>query len=298
MEAADPQDPNATVNSSDAFRPDCRHRSERDEDRVICDKPGMSKTVIGVGVLILVAGGALWLGQRADNAVLRREFGLLRQEVRQMAERKISEPFATITPAPENPAARDNTTELAALRAEIVALRKTTQEMVGTVQTAVTQAQADHKQVDPAVRAALVPASAWKNAGRGTPSATAETVLWAALAGDVDTLAGALTMSPEVRAKAEAWLAGMGEGARQQYGTPEKVLALLIAKDAATLSGMQVLGQKELGPDETGVRVRFASADGKLKENDFRMLRFGDGWRVALPDAAVEKLAKQLSGRR
>jgi len=255
----------------------------------------MSKTVIGMGVLVVVAAGALWLGQRADNAALRREVGLLRDELRRTAEQKRLEPPATVAVVEEEQGARHNA-EWVALRAEIAALKKLTQEMIHTVQSA--PPPVENKAADIAARAALVPAGSLKNAGRSTPATTAETVFWAALAGDVDTLAGALTMSPEMHTKAEAWLANMGEAARQQYGSPEKVLALLIAKDAATLSGMQVLGQQELGPNEMGVRVRFASTDGKVKEDDFRMLRAGDGWRLNLPDAAVETLAKKLNGKK
>jgi hypothetical protein len=142
----------------------------------------------------------------------------------------------------------------------------------------------------------LVPSIAWKNAGKATPEAATETVLWAALGGDVDTLSNALVFTPTAREKADALFAGLSESARQQYGTAEKVIALMIAKDAATLNGMQVLGQKEVAADNVAVRLRFANTEGKTKDDNFLMRRTSDGWRLVLPDVAVEKFARQLSG--
>jgi len=146
-----------------------------------------------------------------------------------------------------------------------------------------------------AVPTNLIPAGALKNAGQATPEASTQTALWAAVSGDVDALAATLMFTPTARAKADEWFAGMTAGAQQQYGSPEKVIALMIAKDAEALSGMQVLGQKEIGPDNVGVRVRIAGTDGKTKDDTLFLHRSADGWKMVLPDATVEKFARQLS---
>jgi hypothetical protein len=75
-------------------------------------------------------------------------------------------------------------------------------------------------------------------------------------------------------------------------------MALMIAKDAAGLSGMQVIGQKEVSPDNVGVRVRFGATDGTTKDDNLLMRRVGDDWRMVLPDAAFEKIARKVSGQR
>jgi hypothetical protein len=61
---------------------------------------------------------------------------------------------------------------------------------------------------------------------------------------------------------------------------------------------MQVLGQRELGPDDVGVRLRLASSDGKTKDDTLLMHRTVDGWKMLLTDGAVEKFARQLRGGR
>lgn len=187
--------------------------------------------------------------------------------------------------------------ELRKLREDIGALRKSTQEISQFTQMA--QAAAAMKTLgntEASIPTKLTSADALRNLGRATPESATETVLWAAVGGDVDVLSNSFLLTPTAREKADAWFAGLSESTRQQYGSPEKVIALMIAKDAAGLSGMQVLGQKEIAPDNVGVRVRFGALDGKTKDDNLVMRRSTDGWRMVIPDNAVEKFARQLAG--
>jgi len=262
----------------------------------------MSKLVVTVGVIVVAAGAAgIWL-QHLVNVQLRREVSLLRDEMQGMSGRDrqsatVVPPSPTLYAAANGERSAGLSDDISKLREEIGALRNSTQELNKFAQMA--QAAAALKSMggtENSVATKLIPVNAMKNAGKSTPEATTETVLWAAAGGDVDTLSNALTFTPTAREKADAWFASLSEGTRQQYGSPEKVIALMIAKDAANLSGMQVLGQKDIATDHVGVRVRFAAGEGKVKDDNLVMRRADDGWRMLLSDVVVDKFARQLGG--
>lgn len=264
----------------------------------------MSKVVVAVGIIVLAAGGAAFYAQSRANAALRREIAGLREEVRnaglaakQNAANASRVQTSDATPAPAVIDALPGTTndEVSQLRKEMTALRKSTTALLQLAEAA--QAAKDLSKSSESVATKLVPASQWKNAGKGSPEASTETVLWAAIGGDVDTLANAMTFTDAGRVKADAWFASLPDGVRNQYGSPEKVIALLVAKDAAGLAGMQVLGQKEVAPDSVGLRVRVANNEGQTKDETFVMKRGSDGWRMLLSDGVVEKFARKLGGK-
>lgn len=257
------------------------------------------------GIAAALAAGAVWI-QHRDAAELRREVGLLRTEMRLLASdvKAAAAPSATtgagsaeavLTPA--NAAEGTMTArELAKLREEMSSLRKNTQEITQFIQAA--SAMKTLAAADASIPTKLIPADALKDLGRATPEAGAQTALWAAVGGDVDNLSKSLVLTPTAQQKADAWFASLPEATRQQYGTPERVIALMMARDAAGLSGIQVLGQKEIAPDNVAMRLRFGSVDGKTKDDNLLMRRGGDGWRIVIPDNAVEKFARQVSGAR
>jgi hypothetical protein len=265
----------------------------------------MSKLAVGVGVVALASLGAAFYAQSRANSALQQQIAGLREEVRRGIATSAASAAKThtqqsgTTTAEGIAAPSAGAGDLLKLRQEIAALRKSTQELTQLAQAA--QAAAALKSLggtENSVVTKLIPADALKNAGKATPEAATESLLWAAVGGDVDSLSQALVFTPTAREKADAWFAGLSENTRQQYGSPEKVIALMIARDAAGLSGMQVIGQKEISPDNVGVRVRFASTDGNTKDDNILMRRVSDGWRMVLPDTAVEKFARQLSGRK
>ena len=261
----------------------------------------MNKLAVAAVTVLAATGAAAVYLQHAANAQLREELALLRQEMRSLARASAAARApaeaaagAFVVAAPDNEAARaEERGELKRLREEIRGLQASTQSF-----TRVVQAAAAAKGVDasgPPVK--LNPVAAWKNAGQATPEAAVETMLWAAVGGDVDMLSGAITLPPNARAKVEALLARLPEAARAQYRTPEQLMALMLAREAGQVSGMQVLGAQEITADTVLVRVRVGSEGGQTKDDSWPFHRSATGWKLVMPESAVDKFAKAIAGR-
>jgi len=250
--------------------------------------------LLGFGVVL--GAGTLYL-QHESIAELRGELAAMRTEVQQLAQqreaarREEARAAALAAVAPENPRTDADRAELAKLRDEVNALQKNTQELNRVAQAATQAARGESP-----IAVALTPVGELKSAGRATVKAALETVLAAATSGDVDTLTGSILLSPGAQAKAAEWFAGLTDATRAQYGSPEKVVALMLARDAAGITGIQVLGQRDLSADTVGVRVRLADEQGKTKEQGLAFQQTPDGMKALIPDATVEKYAKQLAG--
>lgn len=252
--------------------------------------------LVVVLVAVVAIGFAFALQQR-NHAELRRELALLRGELKAIARQAGEQRASRDAPVAIIERQENERDELVKLREEISALRKGTQDLLKITRTAPEDGLV--QPTPPAAAAGeLIPTHALKNAGKATPEAAAETLLWAATAGDVDTLASGLVFTPSARLKADAWFAGLSESTRREYGSPEKVIALMIAKDAGKLGGMQILGQREIATDNVGVRLRFADVEGNTKDDNFLLRRGDGGWQLVLPDATVEKFGRQLAGRK
>jgi hypothetical protein len=139
----------------------------------------------------------------------------------------------------------------------------------------------------------LQPSSAWKNAGRSTPASAAETLFWATDSGNVEVLANAITLDQAAREKAEAILARMPDSVRATYDTPEKLVALLLARES-DIRAMQVLGESSSG-DDAVVNLRTLKEDGKTKDEGLQFRRSSDGWRMNVTGKAMDKMGKKLS---
>jgi hypothetical protein len=249
-----------------------------------------------VGVAALVAVVLAFVLQQKNQTELRRELALLRNEVKQAVRQAGGPAMAAELPMALIERQDGERDVLTMLREDIGNLRVNTQELLKIART--TAPRTAVNTVPAGTGTDLIPAHALRNAGRATPEAAAETLLWAAFGGDVETLAEGLILPAAARAKADAWFASLPESTRAQYGSPEKVIALLIARGADTLGAMQIIGQREVAPDEVGVRMRFADTQGNTKEDNFLLHRAVDGWRLMLPEAAVERFARQVAGRK
>ena len=256
----------------------------------------MNKLLLGIAAFsaVLLAGAILM--QRQAIAKLRGEVAGLRTDLRQMAKPRADAPEASRPQvqsevATDSGAAAEQRAEIAKLRADIKALTSTTQEAARQAQAATQVARGESP-----IPVKLIPSSEWKNAGRATVGAAVETVLWAAAGGDVEVLTNSIQLDESARTKAAALVARRPDATRAEYGSPEKLIALFLAKDAASATGVQILGQRDLSADVVGVRVRVGNDEGKTKEQNFGFRRASDGLRLIINDPVVDKYARQLSG--
>lgn len=184
---------------------------------------------------------------------------------------------------------------VARLRDEIGALRRRAEE---SAHVAVTMAAAKASEPSgPSILDGPMLSAAWKNAGSATPAATLETVLWAAAGGEVDKLAGLLIFDPAVRTRAEAMFAGLPEQTRAEYGTAERLIATLTARDVP-LGSAKLIDPKFEDPTGRKMVVQLYEKEGKEpKHAMFSLRREGEGWRVVVPMNAVDNYASILKGR-
>jgi hypothetical protein len=155
----------------------------------------------------------------------------------------------------------------------------------------------------PAVRARVrlepveIEASKWKSAGFATPQSTVETALWAAAGGDVETLARTLVLEGKARTAAEQLLAGLPVAAKSEYSTPERLVALLAAKELmAGAPRARLSADIDEAAGEAAVRVRLRDAVGATQIAALTLKRQSDGWRVVVSERAVARLATLVKG--
>ncbi len=249
------------------------------------------------GVVAVLGTGMIFL-QQQDIAELRTEIAELRNDAQKVAKAqqdatRASRPQQTApaTTAVDAEATSEQRAEVAKLREEVAALKKGTAQLALQAQAAVQAARGESP-----IPLKLTPAAELKNVGRATASDAVETLLAAAFGGDVETLANSIMLDPAAQAKAAEMFSRLPDASRAEYGSPDKLIALMLAKDAAALSGMQILGQRDVTPDIVGVRVRLATDDGKTKEQGLGFRKTSDGLRLIVTDDIVKKYAGQLSG--
>ncbi|WP_414662532.1 nuclear transport factor 2 family protein [Horticoccus sp. 23ND18S-11] len=246
-----------------------------------------NKLTLGlVGAIGLIVGLA-FLVQWQINAGLRRDLAALHEklgpgEPSNGASRTPSL-VATGAPATAGTLGTAERVELGRLRRELNELKTRTQALARVAAT----------NAGGVAPLQLTPSGAWKNAGRNTPSEAAETLLWATDSGDVQELAKSITLDAAAREKAETMLLQMSPELKKTYDTPEKLVALLLAREV-DIRAMQVIGESTAG-DDALVNLRLQKDDGKTKEEGMTFQRTPEGWRMRVTGKAVDKMGKKLN---
>jgi len=164
-----------------------------------------------------------------------------------------------------------------------------------------------------------LPPGAWKNRGCATPTATVESMLWAAAGGDMAKLQDLLQFDDATRAKAGQIFAQLPGDSRTLFTSPEHLIAAFTAK-SIPMGDAQLVWQHQRGPDDAVACVWITNPDtGGLPESSppprtdpnappmqppnrkrseaiLTLHRTDAGWRVIVPARAVNSLAKELSG--
>lgn len=250
---------------------------------------------LGMGLLVLIGSGLGW--QRLTQGKLREEIEALRARDHDAAHLRAENQRLSDSriPASELNALRADHAVTVRLRDEIEAL-KSREKMAADVpagnETPVNKpAPPVQVPADPDMR----PASAWKNVGRATPETALETALWAAVGGDMDTLSEAIHLDSTSRTKIEAALAGLPPELRAQYGTPEKLLALMVARDMpSTPMKMERQPNPELPPNVVPLKVKVQDARG-MKNNVLVMQKLSDDWQLVVPSGVINKYVGLLT---
>jgi hypothetical protein len=255
----------------------------------------MRRPIIFFSVLSLFAGGfsvvVVW--QRQSAGGLRAEVELQREQVKTRAElaANIARLRAEQISAADLEALRGDRAALLRLRGEIDALRRRAEECARVVAAKAVEAA---KPREPSILDGPLPASAWKNAGSATPAAALETVLWAAAGGEVDALAGLLRFDVGVRARVDALFAGLPEPVRTEYGTPERLIAALTARDVP-LGKAKLFDTKADFSGDRWIQMQLYETEGKALQGVLFSLRpEGGTWGLVVPASAVEKYAVML----
>lgn len=139
----------------------------------------------------------------------------------------------------------------------------------------------------------IVPSSEWTYAGRATPAAAIETILWAATGGDLDALAQTLSLDESARTRAVALLGSLPASSRSEYTTPERLVALFTAKDLPS-GAMQLVSEITQPSGEVMMRVRLFQPDGSTRSTTVLARQSGGEWRLSVPVSAIEKYAAVL----
>jgi hypothetical protein len=247
---------------------------------------------------LLIAGALVtFAGYRFKNVKLRQRFvDLRRQEqeaVRLREENQQVKARVALFASDEAGAAKALRADVDRLRSEVAALeQRAVERRTAHLGESAAEADALANNRDPAK--GLMRAEFAVNAGRATPGAAFQTLIWAAMKGEDDAMAAAVTVTGRTREKAEALLAELPAEARAKYPTPEKLAALFFANGILEeLHSFQVLDHTATDATHAKLRVRFPGA---RKESSVPMALGPDGWRIVIGEKQIDMIRARLLG--
>lgn len=139
----------------------------------------------------------------------------------------------------------------------------------------------------------MLPATEWTEAGAASPTSTLETALWAASVGDVDALAGLLSIDPVVRTQLNGLLMRLPDGIRREYDTAERLVALLTAPDVP-LGEARIYDFKRVDLRGTGLTAVVRDAGNRTRVANLTLRQEGDEWKLVVPAEAVGRYEAML----
>lgn len=240
-----------------------------------------------LGMIALAAAGLATIGwQMRTIAALRGEVAALHATAEMAAPKRAgTTALRTVAnPAFTTGARSERDAEVAQLRGEIARLQDELKK------DAPARAASKFKDEDPELK--LVATSNWKNAGTATPEASIQTFFWAAFEGEVDLLANGIVVPEADRAKVMDWFSKLPPAVQSQYGEPEKLIALMLAKDAGPLTGLQIVGERKVN-DDVLINTRFTTEDASIDQAAYLLRQTPSGWRLVVPADSVAQLVSQ-----
>ena len=133
------------------------------------------------------------------------------------------------------------------------------------------------------------------DAGRATPEAAFQTLIWGAMKGRDPEMAACLSLDTAARAKAESLLAGLSAEARAKYGTPEQLVGLIFSHGVLEATAFQFVNTAVAdNRDQVTLTVRMR-ANGRENETKFPMVRSANGWAMAVGEKQIDVIRRGLT---
>ena len=255
---------------------------------------------IKYATLALLLGGAVaGVGfQSAKERRLREELGRLRvqSKILSLDLSGSSNPREPSLAPAEGAKLRADRDAAASLRREIASLQERREALVAR-QPVVSLTKDAPPPAEPprSITNSVLAPSEWKQRGAATPTDALETALWAGANGEIEALMPLLGLDGEARSKAEALLGKMASQIRAQYASPERLVALLSAKEVP-LGGAQIMHVFSPASDGRKVlAVKLVSPDGSSRITTFNARPDGTQWKLTVPVKAVEAFEAMLT---
>ena len=116
------------------------------------------------------------------------------------------------------------------------------------------------------------------------------TVIWAAMSGEVDTMAQSLALTEQGRVLIESVFQDLPAGTQQEYGSAKRVLAtLLAARMSLALKSAQVTAEQVVRNGEHRVTIELRRSESDLRTIELTFRQAPAGWQVVVPDSVVER---------
>jgi hypothetical protein len=258
-----------------------------------------AKIMTGVAALVAMAATALVVRQQQATADLRAEVTALRgQGDAATALRAENQRLITEKRAVED-AARVDHEELVKLQAARDAFRKQLAARRGDPAPVSTAGAIDGNTAGGSTPPGMISVDMMKNVGNQTANAAAETLVWAMQNGDVKRAAAMLTMAPGERDKLTAFIQTLPANLREQYGTPEEVMAFLLAGSPKPMGAVQLLGMDQINADEAVHHVQVQFQNGDFRRDDITFRRDTDGgWKQVVSPTTVDRLITYFQGKK
>jgi hypothetical protein len=253
----------------------------------------MHSRFYSVLAFLLVAGLAVGIAQlEIDKSKLRRQLALLAQNDANLARLHTESARNRVLVAQfkmdRDAGAKAVHADLIAARAEVAALEaKAAGSRADALATPSIEANRDPTQ-------AMTRPEFLSDAGRATPEAAFQTLIWAAMKGRDPEMAACVALDSAARAKAESLLAGLSAEARAKYGTPEQLVGLVFSHGVLESTAFQFTSAVTPDGDHATLAVR-VRMNGRESETKIPMVRSADGWAMAVGERQIDVIRRGLT---
>ena len=246
-----------------------------------------NRRFLAVIISLVAIAGLVLAWQRHTAEELRGKIAWQRTQSRELARLKAANQRLVAA----QPSAED-LEKLLADRKAIASLRSEIETMRRRAAAAPNTADGPPAKAAPSLTGSLVEYQQWKNVGVATPDAAFETVLWAAAGGEFENVADLLAFDANTRSRAAAVFAELPESIRNELGTPERLIALLVADDVPL--GRAAIVAQIPTPTDTKVIAQIFDTDGTQKLAQFSLRVDGNSWRLVVPEKVVQRYAARF----